>query len=144
MLKKNKQICQGNCICFKLQITILNSYHANDILTFSKQHPSHALPYNWKHHQIQTYFSIDQPKSSQRKMSFSYLKIVFLFFFIFFFYVNGTFIPPAPLHNHRRRKGMFLGKVCGAYCPNYSLWNSDKEQLVDKEGPVSTKKYISK
>ena len=112
MVKKNNLICQGNCICFKFQITILNSHYANDKLTFSKQHPSHALPYNWKHHQIQTYFSIDQPKSSQKKDVFFILKNSFFFFFCFF-YVNGTFIPPSPFHNHRRRKGLFLGRVCG-------------------------------
>ena len=142
MLKKNNLICQGTCMSFKLQITILNSYYAYDIMTFSKQHIQVML--------FLTIESIIKTKiifqyidliHHRKKMSISFLKIDFFFWTSF---VNGTFIPPAPLHNHRTRKGMFLGKVCGAYCPNYSLWNSDKEQLVDKEGPVSTKKYISK
>ena len=146
MVKKNNLICQGNCICFKFQITILNSHYANDKLTFSKQHPSHALPYNWKHHQIQTYFSIDQPKSSQKKDEFFILKNSFFFFLLLLceWYIHPTI--PIPQSQKEKRtvfgKGLWGRKI--PYCPDYSLWNSDKEQLVDKEGPVSTKTYISK
>ena len=93
MLKKNNLICQGTCMSFKLQITILNSYYAYDIMTFSKQHIQVML--------FLTIESIIKTKiifqyidliHHRKKMSISFLKIVFFFLTSF---VNGTFILPA-------------------------------------------------
>ena len=113
MLKKNNLICQGTCMSFKLQITILNSYYAYDIMTFSKQHIQVML--------FLTIESIIKTKiifqyidliHHRKKMSISFLKIVFFFFFLNFFcewYIH----PTRPLHNHGRRKGLFFSRVCG-------------------------------
>ena len=85
-LPRNLYFLQAPDYNFKL---LLCKWH-NDLSKAA--YPSHALPYNWKHHQNQTYFSIDQPNLSQKKHEYFMLKNSFFFFF---FCVNGTFIPLA-------------------------------------------------
>ena len=120
---------------FKLLLCI---WH-NDL--FKAAYPSHALPYNWKHHQNQNYFSIHRPNSSQKEDEYFILKNSFFFLTSF---VNGTFILPAYSTITEGEKDCFLVGFVGKEDSILSMWNSDKEQLVDKEGPMSTKKYLSK
>ncbi|KAM4121270.1 hypothetical protein ACJW30_03G195200 [Castanea mollissima] len=45
-------------------------------------------------------------------MSISCLKIL-LFFFFFNFFCEWYIHPTSPLHNHGRRKRLFLSRICG-------------------------------
>ena len=115
MLKKNNLNCQGTCISFKLQITILNSYYANDIMTFSKQHIQVML-FLIIESIIKTKLIFQQINLiyHRKNTSISCLKIVFLFFILFFnFFCEWYIHPTSPLYNHERRKRLFLSRVCG-------------------------------